>query len=86
MLLMVALYRSVNRFVRGRPVGDWVERRRLARTSAAAPMNHVSVESAVSVQCQTMIREEAPAFSIGGHWTKIKHPLRITRIAVNVTV
>jgi hypothetical protein len=66
-LSIVSLDCAVNRFFRCLPVVDRIESRRLARSSGPAPVNHIAVIAAVSVQRQLVVCEEPPALRVGRH-------------------
>jgi hypothetical protein len=53
MLSLIALNGAINRLLRCLPVGDRIESRRLTRSSSSAPVNHVAIEPAVSVQVES---------------------------------
>lgn len=72
MLSIVALNSAVDCFFRCSPVRDWKEFRRLARARCSAPVDHVSVITAVGVKRQLMIAQEAPAFGVRGHPAKLR--------------
>ncbi len=67
MLALVAFNSAINRFFRCLPIRDRVESRRLTKASSSAPVNHVAVEAAISVQRQRVVREKSPALSVGRH-------------------
>jgi len=66
-LSVVALNSTIYSFLRCLPVGDRIELRGLARSSGPAPVDHVAVMPAISVQSQRVVREKSPALGIRRH-------------------
>lgn len=64
MLPDIAVNGAINRFLRCFPVRDRIKLRRLPRSSGPAPVDHVAVVTAVSVQSQLVICEESPPFRV----------------------
>jgi hypothetical protein len=73
-LSVEALNSAIDCFLCRLAIGNWLEPWWLTWPRRSAPVDHVAVVSAVRVQRETIVGQEAPAFGIGRHLSNLRSP------------